>query len=262
MNPRLSSLLSFVFPLGLSAMLVGNPAEPALETEGIFTSPAAWCTLRLAFFEDYIYYQRLVEKFTVEGNSERSSFARLGTSAGILTLNCKNRLDLYGIGGGSKLQVNEQTFTSTAPCWGGGGKWLFLRTHNIFGSVDVKYFSTDQTPRYFLEEGLAYVPVGDTELSYTETQVAVGLSFLTKPLSPYIYGTYLTAKLTPHPTKILVRIPQDDFLGDALLNTEESQRHFGMALGATFVSGEKISLAVESRLFNQNALDAKLEVRF
>ena len=252
-----------LLPTSLLAMLVGNPGEPAFETKGLFTPSTSWCTVRATFFEDYVYNQRFLNQFTVAGMDEPKTFAKLTTNAGMLIVNFKNRLDLYGIGGTSRLQVNQEIFSKMQGCWGFGGKFIIHRTHAFYIGTDIKYFATDQKPLYFLSDGLPFNVVGDFELHYSETQFALGVSFLTQPLSPYIYGTYLIAKFDPHPMTALVQWPLDtDVLVDAVLNSATSQRRFGIALGATFLSGNKASLAIESRMFNQNAVDVKLEIRF
>lgn len=244
-------------------MLIGNPGEPALESHGIFTPIDTWCTVRATFFEDYIYHERFLNQFEVAGTQEQKTFAQLVTNAGMLTINFKERLDLYGIGGTSCLQVNQEIFSKMQGCWGFGGKLIIHRTKVFYVGADIKYFATDQKPLYFRSEGLAFNVVGDFELHYSETQVALGVSFLTRPLSPYVYATYLIAKFNPHPMTALVQWPYDDtMLVDAVLNSATNKRRFGMALGTTLLSGEKASLAIESRMFNQNAVDVKLEIRF
>ena len=244
-------------------MLIGNPAEPALETIGIFTTPSAWCTLRATFFEDYVYQQRFQDTFQIESCEQGKTFAKLSTNAGMLTLNFKNRIDLYGIAGASRIQVNREIYSKMQLAWGLGTKLVIFRTDSFYIGADLKYFETDQKPLYFLCEGLAFNLAGDFELQYSETQAALGMSFRTEGIVPYIYATYMIAKFTPDPMTALVRWPlRSDLLVDAVCNAAISQRRFGFAIGATLLSSGKAAVAIESRMFNQNAIDVNLEVRF
>lgn len=257
------ALFLVIAPCYLQAMLVGNPAEPAIAKEGIFTQPSCWCTARVGFFEDYVYNQRFVDKFEIAGNQEENkTIAKLATNAGIATVNFKERLDLYGLAGTSKMQVNQEIYSSMQPCWGVGGKLLILEAYSFYIGIDVKYFATYQKPLYFVGDGYAYNVSEDFTLSYSETQTSIGVSFLTRQISPYIYLTYLIADFEPHPMKALVRMPTEDLYTDADCNSSKTQRRFGLALGATLLSKEKALLAIESRMFNQNAIDVKLELKF
>ncbi len=257
---RLRFLLFFPWPM--AAMLIGNPAEPALGTTGIFTTPKAWCTLRAAFFEDYIYHQRFQDEFKLEGSEHVKTFSKLSTNAGMLTLNFKNRIDFYGIAGASRLQINQEIYSKMQLAWGCGGKLVIFRTDRFYVGADIKYFETDQQPIYFLSEGLAFNLAGDFLLQYKETQTSVGFCFRTGCIAPYIYATYLIAKFEPDPMIALARWPLSDLLIDVMCKSAILKRRFGLGLGATLLSDGKSTLAVESRMFNQNAVDVNLEVRF
>lgn len=246
----------------MAAMLIGNPAEPALESAGIFSTPKAWCTLRAAFFEDYVYYQRFQDEFKFEGSEHVKTFSKLSTNAGMLTLNFKNRIDFYGIAGASRLQVNQEIYSKMQLAWGFGGKLVIFRTDHFYLGADIKYFETDQQPLYFLSEGLPFNLVGDFLLKYQETQTSVGLSFRTGCISPYIYATYLIAKFEPDPMVALARWPFSDLLIDVMCKSAILKRRFGLGLGATLLSAGKSAIAIESRMFNQNAIDVNLAVRF
>lgn len=260
--PRRFNWMLLLFPWPLAAMLIGNPAEPALETKGIFTAPTACCSLRATFFEDYIYNQRFKDEFTIDGAEHTKTYSRLSTNAGMLTLNFKNRIDFYGITGASRLQINQEIISKMQFSWGGGGKVVIFRTNKFYIGADIKYFETDQRPLYFLAEGLAFNVVGNFDLKYRETQTSVGVCFRTGCIAPYIYATYLIAKFEPDPMTALVRWPLSDTLVDAVCKSAVTQRRLGMALGATLLSADKATLAIESRMFNQNAIDVNLEVRF
>lgn len=255
--------LFLFFPYALGAMLIGNPAEPSLDKVGLFTPPDSWVSFRVAFLEDYVYRQRFKDEFILEGTERTKTFAKLSTNAGMATLNFEDRLDLYGIFGASRLQLNQEIFSTMQFSWGFGGKLVIFEAKNLTFGLDIKYFVAKQKPRYFLSEGLAFNVVDDFQFKYNETQFALGTCYRYQFIAPYLYATYLISKIDPDPTIALIQWPFDTtILADALCKSFVAQRRWGMAIGATLLSGSKTTLSVESRMFNQNAIDVNLDVRF
>lgn len=251
------------FPFALGAMLIGNPAEPSLDKTGLFTPPDSWVSLRIAFLEDYVYHQRFEDEFKLDGVERTKTNAELSTNAGMVTLNFEDRLDLYGILGASRLQLNQEIFSTMQFSWGFGGKLLIFEAKNLSFGLDIKYFVANQKPRYFLADGLPFNVVQNFKFKYNEMQFALGMCYQYTWLAPYFYATYLITKIDPDPTIALVQWPLDDtVLVDAECKSFVAKRRWGMAVGATLLSGSKATLSVESRMFNQNAIDVNLDVRF
>jgi hypothetical protein len=265
MAPATRRKVCFVllFPGALLAMLIGNPAEPSLEKEGLFISPTSWASIRIGFLEDYVYRQRFQDEFKIEGCEHTKTFAKLSTNAGMATLNFEDRVDLYGILGASRLQLNREIYSTMQFSWGFGGKLVLFEAQNFFFGLDIKYFSANQKPSYLLCEGLAFNVAGDFKFKYTETQFALGACYRYTMIAPYIYATYLISKIDPDPNVALVHWPLDTtILVDAVCKSVIAQRRWGMAVGATLLSNAKAALSVESRMINQNAIDVNLDVRF
>jgi hypothetical protein len=251
------------FPCLLRAMLIGNPAEPSLDKVGLFTPPNSWVSLRLAFLEDYVYRQRFHDEFKLNGIEQTKTFAKICTNAGMATLNFEDRIDLYGILGASRLQLNQEIFTTMQFSWGFGGKLIIFEAKNLVFGVDIKYFAANQKPRYFLSEGLSFNVVDNFKFKYNETQFSVGMCYRHPLIVPYVYTTYLISKIDPDPTIALVRWPLDtSILLDAECRSFVAERRWGMAVGATLLSCSQATLSVESRMFNQNAIDVNLDIRF
>ncbi|HSX38546.1 MAG TPA: hypothetical protein VLE95_06925 [Chlamydiales bacterium] len=251
------------FPHLLQAMLIGNPAEPSLEKQGIIASSGSWISLRLAFLEDFVYHQRFKDEFNINGCASTKTFAKLSTNAGMATLNFEERLDLYGIFGSSCLSLNQEMKSKQQFSWGFGGKLLLFEMHNLSFGLDIKYFAANQKPLCFLCEGLAFNLVDEFQFKYSETQFALGACLRYTYIAPYVHATYLIAKIEPEPIIALVRWPlEETILVDAVCKSIVAQRRWGLAVGATLLSDSKASLSVESRMFNQNAIDINLDVRF
>lgn len=255
--------LFLMFPCLLRGMLIGNPADPALTTNGIFTAPDTWCTVRVSFLEDYVYRQRCREEFNLSDCVSTKTFAKLATNAGMLTFNFEERIDIYGILGASCLQINQEIYSRMRFSWGFGGKIILFRTQNFFVGTDIKYFEANQKPLFFLCEGLPFNLAADFKLDYHETQFSLGMCYRIPLMAPYIYVTYLISEIEPHPTIALVRWPMNkQLLVDAECKSIISHRRWGMTVGATVINANQITLAIESRMFNQNAIDLNLDIRF
>jgi len=244
-------------------MLIGNPAEPSLDKNGLFLSPGSWVSLRVAFLEDFVYRQRFQDEFKLNGSQSTKTFAKLSTNAGIATLNFEDRLDIYGILGASRLQLNQEIFSTMQFSWGFGGKLVLFEIQNLTCGLDIKYFVADQKPRYFLSDGLPFNLADNFKFKYNEMQFSLGLCYRYTFIVPYMYATYLISKIDPDPMIALVQWPLDtNILVDAECKSFIAQRRWGMAVGATLLSDSKATLSVESRMFNQNAIDVNLDVRF
>jgi hypothetical protein len=246
-------------------MLIGNPAQPVIQKQGVILTSPTWWSFRAGYLDDYVYRAKFKDEFKIGHIPTTSSYIKLSTDAALITLNFKNVFDLYGIAGSSKLQLDHEVYTNSEPAWGFGTKFIFFRSGGFRIGADFKYFETDQKPSFFVSEGLPYNVESDFTLKYTEIQAAVGMSYKTRLLSPYIQATYLMAKLDPKPYQVDVRMPfagYEDTPVEIPSKSVISQRRWGMAVGATIISGSKGSITLESRMFNQNAVDVNGELRF
>ncbi len=247
-------------------MLIGNPGDPAFSKIGVFSSPNAWCSLRLAVLEDYTYRQRFRDEPKIRGSDPSQTLAHFATHAALVTLNLEERIDFYGIFGTSRLQLNQEIYSDFQFSWGFGGKIVLFRTESFFISTDIKYFSSAQEPRYFICEGLPLNLVNLSNgfyLNYAETQYSLGMCLSSFSIAPYIYATYVIAKIDPNPSIALVRWPlSQDILIDIPLKSMVGFHRWGMAVGATLIDGDKSMLSVESRMFNENAVDINFSLRF
>lgn len=256
-------LLVFLFsPAILFATYFGNPALPKLQSDGLFKSPPSWYCLRIGYMTDYLYSQRYRDTYAISSLSNPSSVIKLSTDAATLTLDFKNYFDITALIGSSELQIDQSVFTKRQLSWGIGSKWLLYQTGSLTCALDLKYFESEQKPLYFVSDGYAYNVISNFHLNYAEIQAALGAAYRTKTLAPYFYLTYLYSKIDPTPYSVIVRIPFFDFSADASSRSITGMRRWGLAVGGTVIGGKKGSLTIESRFFNQNAINVSGEVRF
>jgi len=246
-------------------MLIGNPGQPVIQRYGVVRSAPSWWSFRAGYLSDYIYRAKFQDEFKFANTATSSSYIKLSTDAALITLNFKNVVDFYGIAGSARLQLDHEVYTNREFAWGFGGKFIFFRAGALRVGADFKYFETSQKPLYFVSDGFAYNIESDFHLQYSEIQAAIGMSYRIPLLSPYIQVTYLISKLEPHPYIAAVRLPQANFGDtpvDIISKSVIGQKRWGLAVGATIISAGKSSLTLESRMFNQNAVDLTGEIRF
>ena len=245
----------------LSAMLTGNPAQPNLTARGIWTKPY-WVSFRFGYLDDWIYKQRFQDEFKLGGVRHTRTFLKLSTYSGIITLNFVDRLDLYGLVGSSRLQIDEEIFTKRALSWSAGAKAVLFKQGNFFLGADAKYFQTLQKPRYFVVDGFPFNIVSNYRLKYQEIQAALGMSYRAWIFAPYINATYILTHIEPEPAVLLVRFPDMDEIVDIESKSIICKKPWGMALGLTLVDCCIATLSFEWRVFNQNAINVNGEIRF
>lgn len=245
----------------LSAMFTGNLAEPALMKKGIWFQ-SSWGSFRAGYTDDWVYRQEFQDEFELGASSYTTTFLKLSTYAGLLTLNIKKGFDLYGIVGSSRLQIDDEIFTKRALSWGVGGKLILFKKKNFLIGADGKYFQTDQKPRYFVVEGAPYNIVSNYRLKYQEIQGAIGFSYAMWVFSPYINGTYIFTRIEPEPRVALVRLPEANDLAELESKSIISHKRWGLAIGLTLLDNSKATLGFEWRILNQNAINVNGELRF
>ena len=203
----LSSFLIF-FTLPLCAMFTGNPAEPALLTKGIRTNES-WCSFRFGYANDWVYNQAVQEYVDFEIKEDiKLSDAKLDliSYSGLLTLNFIDHIDLYGLIGSSRIQIDQNVYSKQALSWGVGTKVTFFEFKNFLCGADLKYFYSLQIPKYIISEDRPYNCKKPFQLEYSEIQGSIGFAYRIWQFVPYINGTYITTTIQPKPEeKFLVR---------------------------------------------------------
>lgn len=251
-----------LIPTAIKATFFANPALPALESNGVIKSTPSCVSFRLGYMADNLYRQRYNEEFQIDKTSTSSSYAKLTTNAATLTLNLKNWLDLSALVGSAQIQIDHDIYTRQQLAWGAGAKLLIFQTHTIFVGFDLKYFQSNQKPLYLASSGYAYNILSNYKLNYSEQQAALGIAYRNQMISPYVYASYLYSKIDPEPLTLLVRMPTYDGYAQSISSSVINERRWGMAFGATIIGGNKGSITIESRFFNQNALNVSGEIRF
>lgn len=259
---RVGKIFFFISNLSLFAMFTGNPAQPALLEKGLLGTKSFPLSFRVGYFDDWLYHSRCRDEFVVNGTTYSQTILKLSTYSSILTLNLKERIDVYGMVGSSRMQLDREIFTKRALSWSVGGKLILFRHHNFFIGTDVKYFETYQKPRYFVLEGLPYSVATNYRLKYQEVQGALGLAYRYGVFTPYINATYILAHIDPIPPRFYVRFPTGELSEGVDSESLIGHTNFGLSLGLTLAACKKGCLSLEWRAINQNAINVNGEIRF
>jgi len=257
----MKGIVFFIFlTCHLFAMFVGNPLNPMFYFDGIITNDLKTFGMRIGYLQEYVYQGKYKDEFlTIDSTNSNNT---LSTYAGILTFNFVNRLDVYGILGNSKMQIDRVIFEKRRISWAVGAKAILYKRNKFAIGADIKYFETNPKPDYFLIEGMPAPLITDFSLEYMETQGSVLIGYEGELLSPYIGVTYLFSRITPSPSTGLLDLPNFDMIVDFEIRKAINRKRWGMAIGTSILSSQKMALNLESRLFDQNSVNISGEIRF
>lgn len=246
----------FLFQKGF-AFWVGNPSDPTLYGDGLITCGEKSYSIRFGYLSDYTYHFDFKDEIIKE--TSQPSEISLSTHAGMLVLNLGNRIDLYGILGASKLE-EENVYIPRRFSWAIGGKATFYRYRKFSVGGDLKYFFSDQKPGHFIIENMPATLLTDFTLGYSELQGAVAASYKCGVFIPYAGLTYVDAKIKPSFRYGFIDIADMtmEFEADSVIN----EKKWGMVIGLTLLSAKIMTLNVETRFFDQNAVNVSGEIRF
>ncbi len=280
-------LVSLFFCFALKAVIVGNPAEPMLLNDGIFTNQKRQVTLRFGYYYEDIYKTKFKDEIineeiltSPENNQISSPVIQLRTNGTILALNIKRFLEVYGLVGQSRLKIEEREADSSSTfytqgnlSWGAGVKLTFFQYQGFSLGADGKYFSTTQEADY-LVANMKYPALIETPILaevntsnsfafvYEESQGSIALSYNMDVFTPYIGGTYLRASIMTQGKGFISFGFDPEDSRDMGSSQSYNINRWGLVLGVSIVSKEKIAVNVESRMVDQNSLNVSAEVSF
>lgn len=261
---RVSSfVLIFLFSCRLAyPILSGNVGNPVLFQKGVITAGDTWWGLRLGYMGDWVYSQKYRQEFCIGECTTTATTMQMYTNAGVITWSILGRLELYGLLGASRMQIDEEAFSKTRFGWGVGAKCVALKWGYLLVGFDGKYYESSQKPLYFVCDNLAYNLVSPYALLYKEWQGGIGISLDFGVFSPYANATYIHSRIGPNPPVALVRVPMMDLDVDIHSTSVVSSQKWGLAVGATLIDSKCATLSFEWRGINQNSLDVTGEIRF
>ncbi len=261
--------ISFLFVLlqtNIYGIIVSNPSDPHLFTDGIYTTGEKNFSMRGSYLYNNVYTSNFKDTLSVISLPFDVKYELM---AGVLTFNFFTRLDLSGFAGTTNLEIfdDERISTGRKLAYGGGFKLLVWRARRLDISLDGKYFKSTLQPKFFL------VSVADTgsevfelatkfEEAIEEFQGSLAISYPTKFIIPYIGFTFLYSEVRPAPKVGILKMPEG---GELVFFTNDSviDNFWGFVIGASLINKkEQATLTVEARFFDQNAFSFLGQIRF
>jgi len=260
----------------LYALPIGNTSSPALYNEGLWDrrDPIfSWgkCThLRFGYYGDFVF-DRQVENIVSgnpEGDIERMT---IHTNAGTITLDVCNYLDLYILAGASKIGYDtdgafgEYTHFnfSTTTCWSLGGV-LDLWECGCFGiGIEGQYFQVRPKLNNACNLATGQLTYFNNlnKMMWREWQGGIGANYSFYNRGDLCITSYLGAKAATG------KLWQHSFQFDEggliqTLNSLETRKLWGFALGITAISSGTLGVTVEGRWADENALYTNMQLSY
>ncbi len=242
----------------LSALYLGNPAEPQVVDEGFFMSEDSFLTIKVGYQGDWVFNRKMRAHDGISGRIDRFE---LRMDQGVATFNILDRGEIY-VSAGSLTSTywhrprvdKERREVESHDRWtaGGGARLILFQWGNTILGVDAKYQYSAPHFKWAAVNGTSH----DTgaHMRYWEWQVGTGLSYTVDMFTPYIGATYSVAEANLTGFRHTV-YPATHF---HMRNVDR----FGMAVGCSLSSGKKFDLTLEARMFSEQAVTAAANVKF
>lgn len=259
---KLFFAISLFFLSKLSALPLGNPADPSLLTDGIIYMGGekfGFChedfSFRAGFYGDYVYNRHAKVEFL--GRDREFGRFQIFTNAGYFVFNIWNKLDLFATLGASNIsvQLNGGIFgpspgrqisseSSTCFSWSVGSRLALYEICSTVLGVEAQYF--DMRPHIYRSTIGSLTSVYDvTNTHYKEWQFGAGIAHKIDHFAPYIGAKWSNVHFF-----------------DSIPGPIRNKKKFGYAIGVSIIACLKASLGVEVRLADEKALFVNGQIRF
>ncbi|MBS0623988.1 MAG: hypothetical protein JSS62_05130 [Verrucomicrobia bacterium] len=289
--------LAFVGLLCLPGMLawalpISNPIDASLYTHSTWSrrtcrdicDPAfSWydaMDVRIGFYGDYVFNRYLQVNNSTNQPGNCVDTTTIFTSAGTVTANIYNIIDVYGVFGATHLNINTNAklFLNSAPIagvsvvnldfrpnfsWSAGGRWTVVNCSCFGLGMEGQYFRTNvRLNSSYDGVSITYFNNDNTAI-YSEWQAGVGAScrfnncYPGLSLVPYAGVKWAGANLSL-PTITYADINSNTFT----LRNLHSSKLWGYALGVTATLNSMFGVTVEGRWADESAVYAESQLRF
>lgn len=242
----------FMFLMAGSLHAFNNPSAPLYIGEGFFIPESAWASIRLGYEGQFVTNARMsdVDSFKVDSNS------------GLVTLNIKNRLDLFGSLGTARIRAD----------------WRVEDSFNVEMDSKYRFFKGFGARAVLFDWGKASLGVGGSWVSckpallrlvkngalvneggkakYHGWQANCALSYKADFLIPYVGIKYSSMK-----GQVSTRgeaIAKD---GSPIMRTK-NRKKVGCIVGSAITKGKFFALNLEGCLIDEESFSVTGEFRF
>lgn len=240
----------------------GNPLNPEIIEEGFFISPSSWVNLRLGYEGIFVSDARM-DKTSEKGKIDNF---KSDINSGTITLNLKNRIDLFSVLGASRIRSdwrfdNSGTIsrieleTNYKFYWAAGGKIILFQWGNTAFSLGGRYSSTDPSLSFITENGRPQI-TGNSKIKYRDWQIDLGIAHKIDIFIPYVGAMYLNSKAKIFEAPFI--ISNDSFNWIEMKNRDR----FGVYVGCSLSNCKYFLLTIEARFIDEEAISVVGEIKF
>lgn len=255
---RYLTLVLLTLSAHLSALYLGNPAEPQIIDKGFFLAQDSFFTVKAGYQGDWVFNRKMRAQDGVSGRVDRFQFLM---NQGVVTFNILDRSEFYLSAGSMSASYwhrphgdRERREVESHDRWtaGAGGRLIIFQWGSTVLGVDAKYQYSAPHFKWATVNGVSHAT--GAHMRYWEWQIGTALSYTADILTPYIGATYSVA--------------QANLLGFQSSIYPRSHFHmrnadrFGMAVGCAISSGKMVDINLEARLISEQSITAAANVKF
>ena len=291
MKKILTSILTTLVPFGLMALPLGNPLEPSLLIQSVFScclcptqDNPLFCDvwgLKIGYYGDYVWNRHMNINQSDNRPRSRVREIQIETDAALIALNFWNRLDLFCTLGGTEIFLiepggffNPTTIeddrrrvtitTNTNFAWSCGLKGTLWECGCFGLGAEVQY--AHARPQFFslrVDDLLPFDIRSSGHIDYHEWQIGVGAAYRIRiPGRCVSFVPYAGIKWAHAVMK--VKRPEIFLTPTTTYNLSnyENERDFGGAVGVALVGCSRVSLSLEGRFCDESAIHIDFHFRF
>ncbi len=262
--PYFFFILSLFFLNHALAIPVGNPYNPGILGKGLLIPSDNWINFRVEYLGNFVTDRRLMQ--AARGAGKVDCFSQY-TNSGSLTLNIKERVDIYGTCGvgniSGKWRVKNLGVTSWVKAksnshytWTIGTNIILLEWKKTCLGFNISYMEMEPALKLLTIDNVLG-NVSNAGFHYHEWQGAIGVARRIKFLIPYIGIQYTSVEC-------IVDSPYTPSIAPNYSTTNhfKSKNHAGVYLGCAISNGNIFFLNIEARLVDEEAMTVTADFRF
>jgi hypothetical protein len=242
----------------LSALYMGNPAEPEIIDTGLFISPDGSVGIKIGYQGDFVY-DRLLKSYS--GSRGKIDQFQIMMNQGAVILNFVDRLEIYGTVGSMRNHFwyrphvdNKRREFETNNHWtaGGGVRFILAQWSNTGLGFDGKIQYGRPSIQWVTVNGVS--SSSSAHLLYREYQGSVAVYHTMGFFTPYLGAKYTNVHADVDGLSKRV-YPKRNF-------KMTNRCRFGIALGCTLSQGKKVDVNLEVQLIDEQGLTLGGNIKF
>ncbi len=251
----LMSNCTFIFP-------VGNPLNPEIIDEGFFISAPSWINFRLGYEGIFVSDAKMIKK----PQKEKIDNFKNDVNSGSITLNLKNRVDMYTLLGTSRIRSDWRFDNSSVMSrieletnykfyWAAGGRIILFQWRNTALSTGGRYSCTKPTISFITQDG-APKETANSKIKYKDWQVDMGLAHEIDIFIPYLGVKYLNSKAQIQNAPIIIAANAQNQI------KMKNKNNFGVYVGCSLSNRKYFMFTIEARFIDEEAISVMGEMKF